>query len=60
MSGMSVLFQAYSVAINPPCVERFGRFPEASMISGIGCIYRQHLIDEWICPDSRVPVPVIE
>jgi hypothetical protein len=57
-----------ALAINPILIERFERFVEASMILGIGCSYRQHLIDERICPysdericpDSRVSLPIIE
>jgi hypothetical protein len=45
--GLSV-FQAVALAINRPLIERIGRFVEASMILGIGCTYRQHLIDERI------------
>jgi hypothetical protein len=40
--------------------ECLGHFVESSIILGIGCTYRQHLIDERICPDSRVPVPIIK
>jgi len=40
--------------------ECLGHFVKSSIILGIGCTYRQHLIDERICPDSRVPVPIIK
>jgi hypothetical protein len=56
----TAVFQAVALAINRLLIERFGRFVEGSMILGFGCSYRQHLIDERICPDSRVFVPIIE
>ena len=40
--------------------ECLGHFVKSSIILGIGCTYRQHLIDARICPDARVPVPIIK